>query len=259
MGGNDPVDFSVQDLEDDLGHVKLQWDVSGIEDSLYEIKVQSVCTGLGRSTKDDFYDTDTIELILDRVSPSIYSKPQVKLTGPIDKAQNEEFGLSFSEILFCAEPYTFGLSVTLTTNVADVTLSHGNGIKVICEGKTIRYRFEDQALEGFPTNTSVTFTLDGVQDLAGNVMDTYSEVFIWDQANVVPPSGPASTNSSSAAAATAMETTSSPSSSPTQVCAVFGLSLPLSRRSHFMLLVRASETTHRNGMRWARQRLRRAH
>ena len=187
LPGGKSIDFSVQDLEDDLGHVKLQWDVSGIEDSQYEVKVQSVCTDLGGLPDDDFYDTDTIELILDRVPPSLYSKPQVKLTGPIDKAQDEEFGLSFSELLFCAQPYTFGLGVTLTTNEADVTLSHGNGIKVICEGKMIRYRFEDGALEGFPTNTPVTFTLDRVQDLAGNVMDTYTVNFFWDQAKLVSP------------------------------------------------------------------------
>jgi len=185
LPGGDPVDFSVQGLEDELGHVKSQWDLSGIEDSLYEIKVQSVCTDLGHSTEDDFYDTDPIELILDRVPPFIYSKPQVKLTGPIDKAQDEEFSLSFTELLFCDEPYTFGLNVTLSADETDVTLSHGNGIKVICEGKTIRYRFEDRALEGFPTNTPVTFTLDRIQDLAGNVMDTYNETFIWDQADLV--------------------------------------------------------------------------
>ena len=187
LPGGDPVDFSLQNLEDELGYAKLQWDVSGLQDSQYEIRVQAICTDLGGFPDDDFYDTDTIELILDRVPPSIYSKPQVKLTGPIDKAQDEEFGLSFTEPLFCDETFTFGLSVTLTTNEADVTLSHGNGIKVICKENTIRYRFEDQALEGFPTNTSVTFTLDRVQDLAGNGMDTYTETFFWDQANLVSP------------------------------------------------------------------------
>ncbi|EJK48096.1 hypothetical protein THAOC_33136, partial [Thalassiosira oceanica] len=167
-----PMDFSVQGLENELGHVKLQWDVSGIGDSQYEIKVQSVCTDLGGSPDNEFYDTDTIELILDQDPPSIFSKPQVKLIGSIDKVQDEEFGLSFTEPLFCNEPYTFGLNVTLSIDETDKALSHGNGIKVICEGKMIRYRFEHQALEGFPTNTSVTFALDGVQDLAGNCVST---------------------------------------------------------------------------------------
>ncbi|EJK55373.1 hypothetical protein THAOC_24899, partial [Thalassiosira oceanica] len=213
LPGGGPIDFSVQGVEDELGYAKLQWDVSGLQDSHYKIKVQSQCTHLlGGFPDGNFYDTDTIELILDKVPPLIYGRPQVKLAGSIDMVQDEEFGLSFTEPLFCDEPYTFALNVTLSTNETDKTLSHGNGIKVICEGKTIRYRFEDQALEGFPTNTSVTFTLDGVQDLAGNKMATYTENFFWDQSNLVSFTRPAE----SAAAAAALEPSSSPSSSPTQ-------------------------------------------
>ena len=174
------VDFAAQGVEDELGYAKVFWDVSGIVDSTYKIKVQSQCTDLGVSD-DRAYDTEPIEFILDRIPPAIYGKPQVKLIGPASVVQDEEFGFSFKEPLFCDDPYTFDLEVTLSKEGNVQTLSHGNGLHVKCLATDIRYRFDDQALEGFTSNTTVALALSGVQDLAGNQMETYSETFSWNQ------------------------------------------------------------------------------
>lgn len=176
-----PVDFSAQGIEDELGYAQASWDVSGIVDSTYKIKVQSQCTDLGGVADDRTYDTGTIEFILDRVPPAIYGKPQVELTGPVSVVQDEEFGFSFKEPLFCDEPYTFDLTVTLSNDGNVQTMSHGNGLHAKCLATDIRFRFERQALDGFSTNTTVTLTLSGVQDLAGNQMETYNETFLWNQ------------------------------------------------------------------------------
>lgn len=176
-----PVDFSAQGIEDELGYAQASWDVSGIVDSTYKIKVQSQCTDLGGVADDRTYDTGTIEFILDRVPPAIYGKPQVELTGPVSVVQDEEFGFSFKEPLFCDEPYTFDLTVTLSNDGNVQTMSHGNGLHAKCLAADIRFRFERQALDGFSTNTTVTLTLSGVQDLAGNQMETYNETFLWNQ------------------------------------------------------------------------------
>lgn len=152
-----------------VGYASTRWNVN-IPDWRYEVKVQSKCAPLftPAHSEIDFYETETIEFVLDRTAPTIYGIPYVKLHGSADFVKHNEYSILFTEVLYCRTPYVFGLTVTLGA----ISYSHGSGIHVMCVGNTIRYRFDMNVINMYSDSgiTDTTVELSGVRDLAGNQM-----------------------------------------------------------------------------------------
>ena len=187
---NSLIDFSSKGIENDLGYALLHWDVSDVQDSSYEVKVQSICTHLDQAHSElNYFSTGTIEIVLDRDPPAIYGAPRIELTGPVDSVQLEEFIFPFTEVLYCKEPYVFRLQVELTNGDNSHTFSHrsetngtGSGLGVICKHNEIRYRFslgELDYLVGQDNEIEVTIQLDGVQDSSGNEFIGFELITTW--------------------------------------------------------------------------------
>jgi len=173
------VDFSREGVEDGLGYANLNWNVAELDDSRYEVKVQSECriesNNLFATIPNElkFYDTEIIEVIIDRTPPVIYGTPQIKLQGPFEFVQHFEYSILFTELLYCEIPYVFNLKLILA---GSKTFEHGDGIHVMCTGNAITYRFDMNELENFATSISsetivtVLLELNEVEDVAHNQM-----------------------------------------------------------------------------------------
>ena len=190
LESNDLLDFSTEGAEDDLGYASLHWNVADIEDSRYEVKVQFQCEPLPTPHNEfNFYNTGTVEFVLDKTPPALYGTSQVELHGPIEFVKHYEYTISFTEALYCEMPHVFSLPLTLLHgNDDDKTFSHGSGIYVKCTGEVIKYRFDMNEFDihasqySLQTNvTNVTLQLDGVQDIARNLMTRYVSTSVWDR------------------------------------------------------------------------------
>ena len=184
------LDFSTEGVEDDLGYAKLHWDVTDVIDSTYDVKVQSMCALEHSHTELNYYNSKTIEFVFDTNPPAIYGKPKIELIGPFDSVQQDEFIFPFTEVLYCIEPYVFNLTVTLSIHELNDEDSHaffqGSGIRILCEGREIKYRFDVDVLNDYISQYSsqtdeihVNIQLEGVEDMARNRMDTFDRSFTW--------------------------------------------------------------------------------
>ena len=110
--------------------------------------------------------------------------------GPVDSVQNQEFTFSFTKVLYCDEPYVFILSVAFGDSESNEENSQiftqGSGIRILCEGREIKYRFDMAVLNNYVTQYSsqtneihVTIQLEGVEDLARNRMNEFNHGFAW--------------------------------------------------------------------------------
>jgi len=184
VDGSNSADFSSEGVEDGLGYASLKWNLDGIKDSRYEVKVQSQCKPLHTpQTELNFYNTRVVEVVLDSIPPAIYGVPQVKLTGPIDSIEQNEYTISFTETLYCEMPYVFKLTLTLEDRI----FSHSSGLYVKCIGEVIKYRFDEDELQNHAlqyfsqaNEIPVIVQLEGVEDLAHNQMNTYTFDFTWE-------------------------------------------------------------------------------
>ena len=172
----------------------LNWDVSAIADSRYEVKIQSQCDDalLPGIYEFNYYNTETIQFVLDKEPPAIYGTPQVGLYGPAEFVKQFEYTISFTETLYCEMPYEFTLRLTLSHNgVVQRTFSHGShgsGLQVKCTGEVIKYRFVMHELDDYENGhsldrTDVTILLEGVQDMARNQLDMDPITSVWDRSS----------------------------------------------------------------------------
>ena len=173
-------DFSAVGVEDMLGFASLNWNVTELVDSKYEVKIQSQCVIATDEllptipNELEYYNTETIEVIIDRTPPAIYGTPAVELHGPVNFVKHFEYTISFTEPLYCEMPFVFNLELTFD---GQTSFTHGDGIHVMCTGNTIKYRFDMNRLERFETDNPTTGTgvrvvllLAGVEDVARNQM-----------------------------------------------------------------------------------------
>ena len=183
-------------IQDDSGYATLQWNVAGVPDSRYLVKVMSNCTALENShSTHNYFGTDAIEVVLDKTPPALFGAPFIHLSGSVDSVKQQVYQFIFTEPLYCEEPHVFQLTVTLSIGQNSRTFthgSHGSGIKTICEGREIRYRFDANELDEWYTaqTTSsestdlvidVNIVLGGVPDLALNRADDFTFVSSWSQ------------------------------------------------------------------------------
>lgn len=179
------ADFSLLGIEDEFGYAHLLWDVSSVEDSTYNVKIQSQCVQLQSSAARgdlNFVNTESVEVVLDRSPPEIYGVPQIELQGSVKSVERQEFIFSFTEALFCMEPYIFSVQITLSAEGDSRVFSNDSGISTICLGREIRYRFSMNTLDYLQEMASeVDFRIDllNVEDLARNQMETLQFNGTW--------------------------------------------------------------------------------
>ncbi|EJK55695.1 hypothetical protein THAOC_24543, partial [Thalassiosira oceanica] len=195
LSNPDMVEFANPGVEDDMGYATLQWNVEGIPDSRYLVKVMSNCTALENShSTHNYFSTDAVEVVLDKTSPALFGAPFIQLSGSVDSVKQQVYRFIFTEPLYCEEPHVFHLAVTLSIGQNSRTFthgSHGSGIFAKCSGEEIRYRFDDIELdEWYTAQTSaestdlvidVNFLLGGVSDLALNRADDFTFASSWAQ------------------------------------------------------------------------------
>ena len=182
-------------IQDDMGYASLQWNVAGIPDSRYLVKVMSNCTSLLNShSTHNYFSTDAVEVVLDKTPPALYGDPHIQLSGSVDSVKRGEYRFVFTEPLYCEEPHVFQLAVTLSAGDNSQTFTHGDngsGIVTKCSGEEIKYRFDANELEDWYTAQSssgstslvieVTILLQGVPDLALNRADDFTFSSSWAQ------------------------------------------------------------------------------
>ncbi|EJK48117.1 hypothetical protein THAOC_33112, partial [Thalassiosira oceanica] len=222
----DMVEFANDGVEDDMGYATLLWNVEGIPDSRYLVKVMSNCTALENShSTHNYFSTDDVEVVLDKTPPALYGYPLIHLSGSVDSVKREEYRFIFTEPLYCEEPHVFQLAVTLSIGQNSRIFthgSHGSGIKTICEGREIRYRFDTIELEEWyaaQTTSSestnlvidVNIVLGGVPDLALNRADDFTFSSSWAQHTESPTMSPSPRPTNSPFRSSASNDSSDPS------------------------------------------------
>ena len=182
-------------IQDDSGYATLQWNVAGVPDSRYLVKVMSNCTILLNShNAHNYFGTDAVEVVLDKTPPALYGSPFIQLSGPVESVKQEEYRFVFTEPLYCEEPHVFHLEVTLSAGENSMTFthgSHGSGIFAKCSGEEINYRFDANELEEWymaqssaeSTNLVINadISLTNVKDFALNRADSFTFSSSWAQ------------------------------------------------------------------------------
>ena len=177
------LDFSRDGVENSYGYATLQWDVSGITiDSEFEVKIVSLCTPLlpqPHSELDEF-SSEISSGVIDRNPPKLFGIPTLSLDNshyPSPNHPTRDFTLRFDEAIYCEEPFTFVLVVTVTDDAgATKDLLDNDGLVVKCVGNDITYRFDLTSDSDFDqlSNSKISISLSGVEDLARNVMDPFT-------------------------------------------------------------------------------------
>lgn len=173
------LDFSRDGVENSYGYATLQWDVSEITlDSEFEVKVVSSCTPLqGSHSELNEFSSEISSGVIDRNPPKLFGVPTLSLENshyPSPNHPTKDFVLRFDEAIYCEEPFTFALVVTVTDDAgASVDFLDNEGLVVKCFGNDITYRFDLTSDSDFDrlSNSKVSISLSGVEDLARNVMD----------------------------------------------------------------------------------------
>jgi len=176
-----PVEFSMESIEDSFGFSTLNWNLSSVADSTYQVKVVSQCSPLLAVSTDelDSYSTAIIDVVIDTTAPTVYGAPSLQVLNNFHP--RDEFIIPFTEELYCEKPFVFALNLTLVSQTNDTTvLKNEYGLDVKCEGKAIKFSFDMEMFSEDNIHSLYNYhakvELEGVADLARNEMESMYEV-----------------------------------------------------------------------------------
>ncbi|EGD77107.1 hypothetical protein PTSG_07442 [Salpingoeca rosetta] len=152
-------------MENEYGYVTIYWDVSGITDGDYELRIRAQCTASINEVPDgiDEQYSSTATGVIDRSAPQVLGYPE-----PADGeySPGDEIAFEFDEDVQCAKPFWF--EVQMTIDGLDEVFANDDMV-MVCEGRRITMSL----VRGFAwddvSGRSARVTLNSVQDPYGNV------------------------------------------------------------------------------------------
>ncbi|EGD80412.1 hypothetical protein PTSG_11057 [Salpingoeca rosetta] len=157
--------LDVRLMENEYGYVTTYWDVSGITDGDYELRIRAQCTASINEVPDgiDEQYSSTATGVIDRSAPQVLGYPE-----PADGeySPGDEIAFEFDEDVQCAKPFWF--EVQMTIDGLDEVFANDDMV-MVCEGRRITMSL----VRGFAwddvSGRSARVTLNSVQDPYGNV------------------------------------------------------------------------------------------
>jgi len=161
------IDFAAEGIEDAYGFAEVPWDLSQLEQTTYEIRIQTECTQEGPPEYQTHLST-TVAGVIDRDPPGVYGLPNPQR----HLIPGQELRIEFTEDISCDKPYRFTAAIKVAGIVDSFDL---DDLDLMCSRNTIGIQLkEDEISYDSLLGREYTLELKNVQDLSLNSMDDYT-------------------------------------------------------------------------------------